>query len=406
MRINIRLISIYLFSLVILYLAGVYLGSILYVIFIFYALLPVFSVTFLVYSYLSVDFQQIFSTVHPVKGEKVEYTLVLKNTALIPLVNLDVLFENVSPFGENIFEDFTTYIPANSVKERNNDIVCPYRGEYSLGVKELIIHDFLNFFALRKRINPVKFSVYPRILQIDGFAPVATEIEGTGKHVSKGVMPDLTLFQELREYRDGDSIRHIYWKKYASTGRPYLKEYEKTKKTGVRIYFDARKREWRGVNALEQEDVSVEILVALVKFFLDRSIHTTIMATGANPYVFKGADYRDFQDFYKSTPKIHFTEGLSPIGILQADNNTGLLESQTAVIISHVPDADIFSTGSTIREGHVILVMNASCFIERDTKEIKHKVALARGHGNEIITVTGSDELIRELGANQYVEST
>lgn len=406
MRINIRLLSLYLFSLGIVYLAGVYFGSFLYVLFIFYALLPGFSLVFLLYSYISVDIEQLFSTIHPVKGEKVEYTLVLKNSAIIPISNLDVTYENIAPFEEEVFENYSAYLPANSVKEKKNDIRCPYRGEYEVGVKELVVHDFLHFFSIRKRAKPAKFSVYPRILIIDSFAPVATEIEGTGTHISKGVLPDLTLFHELREYRDGDSIRHIYWKKYASTGKPFLKEYEKTKKTGVRIYCDTRRHQWRGVNALEQEDVSVEILVALVKFFLDHSIHTSVLASGSIPYVFNGSDYRDFEDFYKSTVRIQFEKGISPLDVLQSDSNSGLLESQTAIIISHIPDSNIISLGTTVRDRHVILVMNASCYLEADVNEITHKVGVARHQGNEIIVVGGADSVIKDLGENLYVAAT
>lgn len=406
MRINVRLLSLYLFSLGIVYLAGVYFGSFLYVMFIFYALLPGFSLVFLIYSYISIDIEQLFSTVHPVKGEKVEYTLVLKNNAIIPITNLDVSYENIAPFDEKVFENHSAYLPANSIKEKETNIRCPYRGEYEVGVKELVVHDFLHFFSIRKRVKPAKFSVYPRILVIDSFAPVATEIEGTGTHISKGVLPDLTLFHELREYRDGDSIRHIYWKKYASTGKPFLKEYEKTKKTGVRIYLDIRRHQWRGVNALEQEDVSVEILVALVKFFLDHSIHTSVLASGRIPYVFSGSDHRDFEDFYKSTVRILFERGISPIEVLQADGNSGLLESQTAIIISHIPDSDIISLGSNVREGHVILVMNASCYLESDVHEIIHKVGAARHQGNEIIVVARDDSIIKDLGENVYVTAT
>jgi uncharacterized protein (DUF58 family) len=290
---------------------------------------------------------------------------------------------------------YVASIGAGRVHEKTFEIRCPYRGEYTVGIKSLEVHDFFQLFSLRKKAKPERFSVYPRIVELERFLPVARVIEGSGKNASAGIMPDPTLFQELREYREGDSIRHIYWKKYASTGRPILKEYERTKKSGVRIYFDTRKHRWRGVNELEQEDVSVEVLVALVKYLLDRKVHTSVIAPGWRKGIFASQDPEFFDDFYRSTLDLTFSDTASPVSFYHEDRSTGNLESQTVIFITHIIDPKIYTIRENAREHELHFILNTASYMERDLKEIDAVVKSAREYGAEALCVR-SEETIRE----------
>ncbi|MBT3274554.1 MAG: DUF58 domain-containing protein [Spirochaetales bacterium] len=299
---------------------------------------------------------------------------------------------------------YNASIGAGRVHDRFFDIKCPYRGKYSLGINMLEVHDFFQLFSLRKKILPEQFTVYPRIVELDNFAAVAKVVEGSGKNASAGIMPDPTLFQQLREYREGDSIRHIYWKKYASTGKPILKEYERTKKSGVRIYFDARKHPWRGVNQLEQEDVSVEILVALVKYLLDRKIHTTVLAPGWKSGIFASQDTETFDRFYRATEELTFGKTGSPAAVYNEDRNTGNLESQTVIMITHVIDPEIFAAREHAGEHEIHFIMNSSCYLEKDLADISSLLLSTKEFGAEAIGVRSATSIKEDLSA-RYIGS-
>ena len=406
MRINFRLLALYVFTLVIMYLAGIYFGSVLHLLFIFFCLYPALSFVSLLIWYVGLDFEQTFGTFLPVKGDKIDYRLMLFNRSFLPIPSVRISFESVSPSMELELPPYDASIGAGKVHDNSFEIHCPYRGEYTLGIKSLEVYDFFQLFSLKKKVHPERFSVFPRIIEIDSFSPVASVIEGSGKNASVGIMPDPTLFQELREYRDGDSIRHIYWKKYASTGRPILKEYERTKKSGVRIYFDTRKHHWRGINELEQEDVSVEALVALVKYLLDRRVHTTVVAPGWNPgrHVgeFESQDPEAFDEFYRSTLKLNFSKTASPVAAYHEDRSLGNLESQTIIFITHVLDSEIFAIRENAREHELYFIINSVGYMEKDLATIRGVMKTCGEYGARSIRIRGEDSLGEDLSDRAY----
>ena len=398
MRVNFGLLALYAFCLVIMYLAGVYFGDILQLLFVFFCLYPVFSLISLVIWYAGLDFEQSFSTLMPVKGEKVGYRLMIFNRSFLPLPSVRMEFANVSPSMDLELPPYSASISAGRVHDRTFEIHCPYRGEYTIGVKSLEVHDFFRLFSIKKTVKPERFSVFPRIIVLDTFSPVATAIEGSGKNASAGIMPDPTLFQQLREYREGDSVRHIYWKKYASTGRPILKEYERTKKSGVRIYFDTRRHRWRGVNPLEQEDVSVETLVALVRYLLENRVHTSIIAPGWKGGMFASQDPEFFDEFYRATLDLKFSDNPSPATAYHEDRSTGDLESQTVIFITHIIDAEIFAIRENAQEHELHFIMNSSGYMERDQKDIAGIVGAVREFGAEALCVRSEESIREDLG--------
>ena len=82
MKINFKLLALYAFCLVIMYLAGIYFGDVLQVLFVFFCLYPVFSFVSLIIWYAGMDFEETFSTTMPVKGEKLDYRLMIFNRSL------------------------------------------------------------------------------------------------------------------------------------------------------------------------------------------------------------------------------------------------------------------------------------------------------------------------------------
>lgn len=398
MKIYVGRIALYGFSLVIIYLAGVYFGTFLYVLYIFFLLLPLMSILLLIVQYISIRPLQEFSTFYPVKGEKVRYRLFLMNRGFFPIVSLDVHFISISPALDSVLSDFHTIIPIRDEVARDYEIQCPYRGTYSLGISKLVVHDLLHFIALKRSAAPITFSVYPRIIAIDKFSPLAATVEKGS--ASSGLQPDTTLFYQLREYRDGEPVKHVYWKKYASTGKPFLKEYETTGGSGVRIYLDLRRmRHNYTTNILEQADVSVETLVALVKYFLDAKVPTTVIAPGLNPSPFIGRDAADFYDFYRATPPINADGAVSPAALIQLDNSSGSLSSQTIIIITHNLDPQLFSLsgGSVGSAKHIHYIVNSVGYSRTEKEKIKTFIKREQWRGMNIVEVTNIDSLTGDL---------
>lgn len=396
-RINLRFLGLYAFSVAVMYLAGVYFGTFLFSLFLMFLVLPLVSLAAFLIWVSGVSCVQELSLSTPVKGDEVDYTLRVRNRSFLPVPKVHVHFLDISESLRTHLNDFTAYLPVRRDHEVTYRITCPYRGRYAIGVSSVEFTDQLGIITFRKRVTPVAVTVFPRILAISRFAPIARDVEGSGRYASAGILPDTTLFQQLKEYRDGDSIKHIYWKKYASTGKPYLKEYDRTKRAGVRIYFDARPTQRFDVHRLEQEDASVEALVAIVRYLLSHRVHTTVVAATRRIFSFVGEDMGAFERFYRGTAEIDFTRGVSPLNLFRTDRMSGALESQTCVFITHIVDPRLLqgTEGSTAYD--TIFVVNRAGQSGNQLDRFDSFAAGAKRQGRHVVTLQDSQSILEDL---------
>ncbi|MBA7695445.1 hypothetical protein ES703_104073 [subsurface metagenome] len=211
-----------------------------------------------------------------------------------------------------------------------------------MGLDNLVFEDLFHLFRITRSVWYRTFYVYPRILYLNRFPYILKGGTQKTHGTFQGTVPDLSLFTQLKAYRSGESLRHIYWKKFASTGIPFLREYEITTEPGLTIYVDLRRGTHRGINALKIEDTSIEILVSLVKYFLDQGIRIIIRAPGRNLYSFTGNNRIQFNDFYTSTFQLLFQKTISPAKLYRADRKSGF-QSSSSLFITHLMDADLFA---------------------------------------------------------------
>jgi hypothetical protein len=226
--------------------------------------------------------------------------------------------------------------------------------------------------------------------------------ERLAQGTSSGSVPDFALFSQLRSYRYGESLRHVAWKKFASTGTPFLKQYDTSAEPGVAIYFDLRQTQASGLKALETEDVSVDILVAMVKFYLDQEIPVTVRAPGRSVYTFRGIDQSSFQRFYLSTMELLFQPTISPGSLYKLDRQTGGYESTSAIIISHLFDPDVFTTveESLAAETPVALILNRNGYTPAERKAILPALSTLGERGAQLFFVDGAEQIVDSLERN------
>jgi uncharacterized protein (DUF58 family) len=390
--------GLYLLALFVAYLAGSYVSPFFLFLFVLLLTLPVFSLLYLCLTFFSLKYHQDFSSEHPAKGETVVYRLSLANETPLPLHHLTVEFKTIHPFMEKLLPPFTTYVRAGGRIEKTYEIHCPFRGIYTVGLASLSAEDPLHFLVFRRQVWYRTFYVYPRVLSLRGFSTGMERSERLAQGSSTGAVPDFALFSRLRSYRTGESLRHLYWKKFASTGRPFLKCYDTSAEPGLCIYFDLRQTGLTGLKALETEDVSVDILVALVKYYLDQAIPLTVRAPGRTVYTFRGNSPAAFGRFYSSTMELQFQPTISP-GTLYHLDKSGGFESTSAIIISHLFDAEVFSTveRSLNADSPVALVLNRSGYSRAERAAMLPHLFSLGERGGYVRFVDGPQEIVDSL---------
>jgi|GEM_PF-1416800 len=392
-------IGVYLLALFLVYLAGSYVAPFFLYLFFILLTLPFLSLSYLLLTFLRLKYYQDFSSEHPAKGESVVYRLILANETLLPLHQLAVDFKTIHPFMEAALPRFTTYIRAAHRLEKVYEIHCPFRGIYTVGLESLVAEDPLHLLVLRRRVWYRTFYVYPRILPLRHFS---TGMERSGRlsqGASTGAVPDFALFSQLRAYRHGESLHHLAWKKFASTGNPYVKVYDTSAEPGVTIYFDLRPPGTSGLRALETEDVSVDTLVALVKYYLDQGVPVAVRAPGRSVYSFRGTNRSAFQRFYLSTMELLFQPTISPAAFYRMDKQTGGYQSTSAIILTHLLDPEIFSAveRSLVAETPVALILNRSGYTQTERRAVATYLYSLTERGADIRFVDGPEDIIENL---------
>jgi uncharacterized protein (DUF58 family) len=283
--------------------------------------------------------------------------------------------------------------------EKVYEINCPFRGIYTVGLESLAAEDPLHFLLLRRQVWYRTFYVYPRVLPLRRFSTGMERSQRLSQGASTGAVPDFALFSQLRTYRHGESLHHLAWKKFASTGTPYIKVYDTSAEPGVSIYFDLRPTTASGLKALETEDVSVDILVALVKYYLDQGVPVAVRAPGRTVYTFRGTNPSGFQRFYQSTMELLFQPTISPDAFYQLDKQTSGYESTSAIIISHLFDPEVFSLveRSLAADIPVALVLNRSAYAQAERRAVvPYLYSLSEGGAN-IRFVDGPEDIAENL---------
>ena len=415
--VKLRAGGVYLFAGVLAYLAAAYLGEFFAVFATVFILLPLVSLTILLIAAAGLRYNQHFSNEQPVKGQELQYRCIIENGSALPLPRVRARFRAIRPAtgggGGTEFGDagasrttgrdgggILTYLPGHQFVEREQTVQLPYRGIYTVGLDRIEIGDTLQLFNVRPRVRAREFRVYPRILPIGEFQPGTERRLGTSEVGSLGNLPDYSLFNQLREYRPGESVRHLAWKKFASTGIPVIKEYDSTSEPAVSIYVDLRPVPSSAEDVLLTEDVTVEALVALVNHFLKRNLPVTVRAASRTSYEFIGDHASDFGRFYESTFDLLFVSDISAARLYETHLETGMnTEVNSMFFITHLLDPELLILLDEQRSSNFQVTL-----IHNQTAEPADRHAgyfnQLREQGTRVVALRGSTTITADLEAH------
>jgi uncharacterized protein (DUF58 family) len=139
------------------------------------------------------------------------------------------------------------------------------RGVYELGPAEVAVTDPFGFLRFARRFEErTEVVVYPEVHALPGF-PLRGGNVDVGARGSRGQRGG--EFAGLREYRQGDDRRHIYWKSVARTGELYVKEFALEAPRRYTVVLDLRREGLRTLETQVEDAVSVaaSVLTRLVQ---------------------------------------------------------------------------------------------------------------------------------------------
>ena len=107
--------------------------------------------------------------------------------------------------------------------------------------KKLKVYDYLSLFHAGKSIGQeMTIAVFPTESSIETQLWAFLESQGSilPAQAAKGAREDGDEVRQIREYRQGDFVRHIHWNQSARTGQYWVKEYERETNAQVCLWID------------------------------------------------------------------------------------------------------------------------------------------------------------------------
>ncbi len=389
-------VGVYAVALVVAWLAGVYLGGPLLVVWYAMLLLPLLSLAQAFVTRIALRYHQEFENDHPAKGEVVGFHLSVTNESPLPSSPIVASFHLGR--SERGTDTQAFQLKARETHTADQAIRCPYRGIYTVGLSRFAVWDLFGWIGFTLPVFSRTFYVYPRVVPLPGaLAGFGTE-HAVAQTPAGGIEIDLTLYRSLRRYRPEEDARHISWRKLAATGEPMVREYDTAAEPAVTICLDTRPVAADRETALGVEDGVIEIMIALTKHYLDREVPVSLVI-GGSLTLLDPTDSTGFARLHSQTIGFFFRSTVSPAVVYDYHRGDAGLAEGTVIFVTHTLDPGVVelveqSDGRSLQAAAVVDIA-ALPREERQRGEMLQRSL--RDRGGEILLVESVDTLAQEL---------
>lgn len=263
------------FLFLVLYVAGMYESAALMVLFLVQLFLIPVMLALAVYLKRHLKAEAAENTVYTDVNIPFVWRLRTVNSGRLPVVRFSVRLR----CGGRAMEK-NTKIKVRGSAEHGEELhsfrdMCVHCGTAVLRADKLRVYDYMSLFSsgqrLREEITVVAFPrKYEMNIEIDNSSGEEGDYSSAGNNYGE--------IRQIREYRDGDSIRHIHWNQTARSDKLWVKEYETEKAGRVRLFLeigDVRKY------SASDLDAFYTLLYALVSGLLVSSYSVLVIRRGS-----------------------------------------------------------------------------------------------------------------------------
>lgn len=332
-------------------------GAVSYGFFFALTLVPVLSFIYLLCVFFRFKIYQEIESRDVVCGQAMPYFFILRNEDYFGFASVNVrMFPNFS-YVEDVADDIEYELLPGDEFTYHTRITCKYRGEYEVGVKDVIVTDFFRLFKLRYRVAGVlKAIVRPKLVEVEEIAAL--------QEIATFLPREAMISQEepdvvVRDYVQGDSLKRIHWKAAARTGQLKVRKDIGEEKQGITIFFDTERHYRQMENYLPLESKLLETLLALGIFFAKRNMSVSVYYSQREIRRTIVNHVREFEEFYGRVSEIAFSddEKSAPV-LLQELYDSGSIGNSKAVIgVVHEMNDELLQLSEQISaEGKMVVL--------------------------------------------------
>lgn len=275
-------------------------------------------------------------------GRPESYYFILHNQDFFGFSSMKLhMFSSFSEVKDISDEDVYELQPKTQIK-LETQIVCKYRGEYEVGIKEIEFGDFLDLFRIRYRIpGSVKVFVEPRLVEIDGLKAFEDlQLCVNRDSFRNSVDPDMTV----RDYQEGDPLKLINWKAAAREMKLKVRTVKSDEQQKVYIIFDTRRIGRDNHIYIPAESKLLETVLAVSCHLFTKGIAQELIFMSQGLKESSPDGMHDFDECRRELSGTVFDEENSMEGLLSA------VLQDTAAMSARVMILVLFSVTSEIKE--------------------------------------------------------
>ncbi len=347
-----------LFALWVLSLAAIsyYGGTVSYGFFFGVTMLPFLSWIYLFLVYCRFRIYQETESRNMVCGNAVPYYFVLQNDDFFAFSSVSVRVFSSFSYVEQI-PDGIEYelLPGDKLTYRTR-LICKYRGEYEIGVKKIVITDFLRLFQLSYTpASPIKALVKPKIVRVEELRSIM-DITALLQNQAQNLQTEMDV--PVREYVQGDDLRLIHWKATAQEQKLKVRTRIGEQKQGIAVICDTKRYSSDNRVYLPLENKMLETLIALGVFFAGKNTSFTAYYGQRGVMQSHVDNIGDFEEFYLKTSEIIFDRE-EEVGetLAEAMAKGAIRNSKVVFVILHRWEESVARMTEELAAGGMIVVV-------------------------------------------------
>lgn len=364
-------------------------GPVTYGFFTLLSLIPVISLLYLFVVYILFHIYQELEQRFVAVNEPVRYRFALVNEFPLQFVSIKVrFFSSFSSITE--LDDGTEYeLPPHSRIEKDTRLICKYRGEYEIGIKEIEIQDFFRLFRMKyKNKECIHAVVRPQLIRTDSLGDI-TLSDALRESQNNRSEPDILT----REYISGDDPRFINWAQSARTGSLLTRILTGSNHQEITLITDTFRASNLQAEFLPTENKILEVTLAAAYYFSKNQIRAAEYHLAEDLVCLTVENTWQFEEFYDAVSEIGFsnlhTHRLLYETVMQRKN---IFESSMVFLILSAWDTE---TDALLKELERNGMQTIVCFIGEDNS----MPDLSDFKNCTLVPISPFSELRKDLGA-------
>lgn len=308
-------------------------GPISYGLFAVLTITPVLSLAYIYVVFFTYRIYQKIETNSVVADHTVNYYFTLQNETPFLFSGIKVGF--YSSFSEivGLNSDVEYELTPQNGLRIDTELVCKYRGEYKVGVKNVVIQDPFRLFCLSfKNPEPLSTKVKPNLITLDNLQAGDRLVEMKKENRNDKNENDAIV----RNYVPGDSLKKVNWKTSAKMGEIMVRKDTGEEKGRIRLVLDTYRESEEEAEYLPLENKELETVLALALYYVKKNIPVTLSYTQGKIENIHLDTLGKFEEFYNKVSEIRFDSDYTPDSLLKdilCDNESRT--SMATVLVFH-----------------------------------------------------------------------